>query len=171
MSKELEETLADAFGNSEQYDANGGIQLTQSQKEKRTRLMTKKSELIDLAAQKIQSKMASLSDVIFVYQYVLSKISSKKIDGNGKILDGSVDFSCTVGSFRSRRKTRIAISFLISDGKLCDTNQFTTTTGAAHLLNKEAMKKVLCVKEPDTAIMKYREGFMKTMQWSANYQN
>lgn len=168
MSKEK---TADLFDGELEIVGHNQPRLVQSENEKRVRLMTGKSELIDLAAQKIQEKMASLSDVVYVYQYVLTRISSKRVADNGKILDGSVDFSCTLGSFRSRRKTRIAISFPVIEGVLRDTNQFETTTGAAHLLTKEAVKKVLGVKESDTGIMKAREGFMKTMQWSANFNN
>jgi len=170
MSKE-EDLIAEAFSGDMEFVGHSEPRLVQSENEKRVRLMTGKSELIDLAAQMIQTKMASLADVVYVYQYVLTRISSKHVADNGAILDGAVDFSMTLGSFRSRRKMSISVSFPVIDGKLRDTNQFSTSTGAAHLLTKEAVKKFLGVKESDTQIMKAREGFMRTMQWSANFNN
>lgn len=166
-----EKDIAEAFSGDLEIVGNNEPRLVQSENEKRVRLMTGKSELIDLAAQKIQEKMASLSDVVYVYQYVLTRISSKRVADSGKILDGAVDFSLTIGSFRSRRKSRIAVSFPVIEGLLRDTNQFETTTGAAHLFTKEAVKKVMGVKDSDTRIMKSRESFMRTMQWSANFNN
>jgi len=167
----MNDNLDGAFSGDLEIIGNNTPILVQSENEKRVRLMTGKSLLIEAACEKIQEKMASLSDVVYVYQYVLTRISSKRVADNGKILDGSVDFSCTLGSFRSRRKTRIAISFPVIEGVLRDTNQFETTTGAKHLMTKEAVKKVLGVRDSDTKIMKSREHFLKTMQWSANFMN
>lgn len=165
----MTDIIHEAFSGDLEFVGSQDVRLVQSQNEKRVRLMTGKSELIDLACQAVQTKMASLADVIYVYQYVLAKIASDKVNEDGKILDGRVDFDCTIGSFRSRRKTRIAISFPIIMGKLRDTVKFTTVTGQDYLLNKDAVKKVLGVKDPDTQIMKHRDGFMKSMQWSARY--
>ena len=142
--------LKEAFSDDIEHYGMSSVRLTQSQTEKRTRLLAPKSELIERAADLIQAKFGPLGRIAFLDQTVLTRIIADRIDEDAHIIDGSVHFTCLIKSSVSRQKARIDISFPIERGKIRDTNTLKTSTGKSFLITEQGIKRAMGLHDSGT---------------------
>ena len=165
---EVNKVLAEVFDEELEHFGKTSIRMTQSQAEKRTRLMTQKGELIERAADLITDKFNKVSKIAYLDQPVLTAIVSEKVDENGHIVDGSVKFVCTLKAVTSRKKTRAELEFPIRRGKLRDTVIAKNMMGKEFFINEAGIRALLGLRDSGQHFRNFRNRARFT-QFSAHF--
>ena len=134
-----------------------GTSVVQSQHEKRARLMTNHTNLIEAAVKFIEADFKKVSGTVFLEKPVLTRIKADRIGVDANIITGQVEWNCTVASIMPRKKMKIDITYPIRFGALKKTVGFTNTKGQTFAFSKTGFKEALRIRAENEAMALVRK--------------
>lgn len=135
--------------------------LTQSQDEKRTRLLANKENVLNASYDQLLQDFRTITSA-YLDKPVCTRLAIDTLDNDANIQTGSIEWSCTVANIMNNRKIKIEMLYPIVARKLVKASTFKTSIGSIHNFSDAGFKRALGVKE----VGQFRPHSGKHVTWS-----